>query len=164
MNWADWSIVFVIVVSALIGVKRGFIREALSLAVWVAAFLLANWFKEAVADLLVPWIDVVSIRQVLAFILIFIAVLALGGVVSYLMGKLTTMIGLKTVDRLFGALFGLARGALLIMVVVLYLPKIVPVRGDAWWHESVLIPYFIAMEDEFLELISIVYDVVIGLL
>ena len=164
MNWADWLIIFIVVASGLIGMKRGFVKEAFSLIVWVAAFLAASWLKEPLADLFTGLLDAVSMRQLLAFILIFIVVLVLGGVVNYVLGTLIEIIGLKTTDRLFGVLFGLARGTLVVMIAVLYLPKVVPVHRDAWWYNSTLVPHFAAMEDTFFAVASTVYDVVARLL
>lgn len=164
MNWADGLIVFIIIVSGLISMKRGFIKEALSLVVWAVALLVASWSKEPVADLFIDWFDAVSMRQLSAFILVFIAVLVLGGMVNYLLGTLIDMVGLKSTDRFFGVFFGLARGVLIVLVAILYLPKLLPVDRDLWWRDSVLIPHFAAMEEQFFTLVSTVYDALIGLL
>ena len=166
MNWADWSIVFIIVLSGLIGMKRGFIKEALSLTVWVVAFLAARWLDEPLANVFTHWLDnvAVSMRQSLAFILVFFLVLILGGVINYLLGTLVEMIGLKMTDRLFGVLFGLARGALVVMVAVLYIPEVVPVHRDAWWYNSAIIPYFSSMENTFFIMVSAVHDIIKRLL
>jgi membrane protein required for colicin V production len=164
MNWVDWSIIVVILVSGLISMKRGFIKEVLSLVVWVAAFLVASWLKEPLADLFAGWLDTVSMRQLSAFILVFITVLVLGGVVNYLLETLIAMIGLKTTDHLFGVLFGLARGILVVMIAVVYLPKVLPVHQDTWWHDSVLIPHFAVMEDKFFALVLTAYDAIKRLL
>ena len=165
MNWADWLIISIVVISGLIGMKRGFVKEAISLMVLVAAVLAAIWLKEPLAELFAGWLDAtVSIRQLLAAILVFIVVLVLGGVVNHLLGALIEVIGLKTANRFFGMLFGVARGGLIVLIAVLYLPKIVPLHRDAWWYDSVLIPHFVMMEDKFFELVSTVYDTFIGLL
>ena len=164
MNWADGLIIFILVVSGLISMKRGFIREALSLVIWVTAFIAATWSKEPLADLFSGWADAVSVRQLLAFILVFIVVLILGGIVNYVLGKLVSMTGLKTTDRFLGVIFGLARGALVVIVIVVYLPRVLPVHQDVWWRESLLIPHFSAMEDKFFALMSMAYNAVMGLL
>ena len=164
MNWADWLIIFVLLVSGLISMKRGFIKEALSLIVWVAAFIAATWAKEPLANLFAGWVEAPSVRQLLAFILVFIVVLILGGILNYLLGRCVDMTGLKSTDRFFGVLFGLLRGALVVVIAVVYLPRILPVHRDAWWQNSLLIPYFTAMEDNFFALVSMVYDAIMRLL
>ena len=164
MNWADWLIIFVFLVSGLISMKRGFIKEALSLIIWVTAFIAATWAKEPLADLFTHWVDALSVRQLLAFILVFIVVLILGGVVNYLLGRCVDMTGLKSTDRFFGVLFGLVRGALVVVIVVVYLPRILPVHRDEWWQNSLLIPYFTAMEDNFFALVSMAYDLIMRFL
>ena len=164
MNWADWLIIFILVVSGLISLKRGFIKEAMSLVVWVIAFIAATWAKEPLADLFASWVDALSVRHLLAFILVFIVVLILGGVVNYLLGRCVDMTGLKSTDRFFGVLFGLVRGALVVIIVIVYLPRVLPVHHDAWWRESLLIPHFTAMEDNFFALVSMVYDAIMRFL
>ena len=164
MNWADWLIIFVFLVSGLISMKRGFIKEALSLIIWVTAFIAATWAKEPLADLFIHWVDALSVRQLLAFILVFIVVLILGGVVNYLLGRCVDMTGLKSTDRFFGVLFGLVRGALVVVIVVVYLPRILPVHRDEWWQNSLLTPHFTAMEDNFFALVSMAYDLIMRFL
>ena len=164
MNWADWLIASVLLISALISMKRGFVKEVLSLIVWVVAFVIATWFKEPVGELFTPWLDAVSMRQLLAFILIFIVVLIIGGVINHSFGRAIEIVGLRTADRLFGVLFGLARGVLLFLVAIIYLPRIVPVHQDAWWHNSVFIPHFTAIEDNFFTWVFMLYDAIVELL
>ena len=147
MNWADWTIVAILVVSSLIGLKRGFVKEALSLVCWVAAFVVAMTFHEALGSLLVDAVPTPSVRELLAFGVLFAATLVVGAMVNYLLGELIRLTGLSGTDRLFGMVFGLARGAVVVLAILLLVPAVVPVNQDAWWHQSLVIPHFLAMED-----------------
>ncbi len=165
MNWADWGIVGVVVLSSLISLKRGFVKEALSLLIWVAAFVVATWFSPAFMPYLEPYISVPSLRQMAAFAILFICALILGGAVNYLLSSLVKATGLSGTDRMLGVLFGFARGFLIVLVLVLYLPKIVPlVNQDGWWQQSALIPHFVDLEDKFHLLTKTVTDMVVQFL
>lgn len=146
MNWADWTIVGIVAVSCLIGLKRGFVKEALSLACWVAAFLVAVTFRGALSALLVEAISTPSVREIAAFAILFIATLIVGALVNYLIGELVRITGLSGTDRLFGMVFGAARGAIVVMAILMFVPAVVPIDQDPWWQQSNLIPSFLTME------------------
>jgi len=146
MNWADWCIVGVLSVSCLISIKRGFVKEAMSLAVWVAAFIIASVFDDRLAFLLTDLIPTPSLRAMTAFAILFVATLLVGAMVNYLIGELVRITGLSGTDRLFGMVFGLVRGALVVLAVVILLPMLIPVNEDLWWQESALIPRFLVFE------------------
>lgn len=139
MAWVDIGILAIIGISALISVVRGFLREVLSLATWAVAFWVAFTFFDRVAVFFETTISLPSARLMLAFSLLFIATLILGGLSGYLLGKLVDSTGLTGTDRLLGVLFGAARGVAIIAILVL-LAGLTPFPGDPWWRESALIP------------------------
>jgi membrane protein required for colicin V production len=141
MTWFDYSIIAVIVVSALISLARGFVKEAMSLGVWVLAFWVSWTFFRDLAPRLSGWIETPSVQLGLAFAILMIVILMVGGLVTFLMGKLVEHTGLSGSDRLIGMVFGAARGVLLVTVLVL-LAGLTPFPDDPWWQESVLPPYF----------------------
>ncbi|MCU7937440.1 MAG: CvpA family protein [Candidatus Thiodiazotropha sp. (ex Dulcina madagascariensis)] len=141
MLWVDILIIAIIALSAIISLVRGFVQEALSLATWIAAFALAWFFFRALAVELEPWIDVPSIRLGVAYGVILLAVLLLGAVVNHFMKVLVNTTGLSGTDRLIGIFFGVARGAVVIAILIL-LAGLTPFPQDDWWRESRLIPYF----------------------
>ena len=147
MTWADWAIIAVLGLSALISVVRGFVKEVVSLLIWMAAAVIASIFHDQLAVWMVDWISTPSLRMLAAWILLFVAVLIVGGILNYLLGKLVEATGLSGTDRLLGLLFGLARGLIILMVIVIILPSVLPVDQDLWWQESTLIPYFLQYED-----------------
>jgi membrane protein required for colicin V production len=146
MNWADWTILAILAVSSLISLKRGFVKEALSLAVWVVAFVVAMTFRDQLATLLVNSIATPSVRDMVAFGILFAATLIVGAMVNYLIGELVRMTGLSGTDRLFGMIFGMARGVIVVMAVLLLVPPVIPIDKDPWWQQSSLIPHFMSLE------------------
>lgn len=146
MNWADWVIVAILVVSSLISLKRGFVKEALSMVNWVLAFIIAMTFGEQLSSLLVDHISTPSVRDMVAFALLFAATLIVGALVSYLIGELVRLTGLSGTDRLFGMIFGLVRGFIVVMAILLIVPGIIPIDQDTWWKESVIIPHLMEFE------------------
>ncbi|MES9870338.1 MAG: CvpA family protein [Sedimenticola sp.] len=140
MIWIDYVIIGIIGLSAMISLVRGFISEALSLAVWILAFWVAwTFFRELAVQL--DWFTVPSVRLGAAFAILFIATLMLGALVNFLVGQLVEKTGLSGTDRLIGIFFGAARGAVLIAILVL-LAGLTPFPNDPWWKESQLIGYF----------------------
>lgn len=137
----DYLLLAIIALSVLIGLWRGFLREFISLATWVAAFVIAFLFAEDAALYLVPYIGVPSARAVLAFGGLFLVTLILGGLINVLISQLVRSTGLSGTDRLIGFVFGGVRAAALIAVLIL-LAILTPLPEDPWWQESVLIPYF----------------------
>lgn len=146
MNWADCTIVVIVLVSCLISLLRGFVREALSLLSWVAAILIALVFHTRLALVYAQWIDTPSIATLLAFLSLFVGTLLIGTLINRLLGSLVSSAGLSGFDRVLGIAFGVARGLLLVLVIVVMLPMLLPVRQDPWWLQSRLIPHFEAMD------------------
>lgn len=147
MLWVDYAILAVIGLSALISVLRGFIREALSLAGWVLAFWVSLTFSASVAGLLADKIATPSVREAVAFFALFVGVLLLTAVAIYVAGLLIDKTGLSGTDRMLGVVFGVARGAIIVALLVL-LAGLTPLPRDPWWHESLFIPHFQALAAE----------------
>ena len=141
MAWIDVVILALIVLSAVLSLFRGFVKEALALASWLVALWVAMTFYEALALMLAEWISVPSAQKITAFVLLFICVLLLGALVNYLAGKLVARTGLTGTDRMLGVVFGAARGAVIVALLVLF-AGLTPMPQDAWWQDSQLIGYF----------------------
>ncbi|MFT5392536.1 MAG: membrane protein required for colicin V production [Gammaproteobacteria bacterium] len=141
MPWADVAILAVLGLSALVSLFRGFVREAISLLGWIAAFWVALTFMEPVARVLDVYIEAPSLRAAAAFLGLFLGILMLTAVVNFVAGMLIDKTGLTGTDRVLGTVFGAARGALIIGGIVL-LAGITAIPQDRWWRESLLIPHF----------------------
>ena len=147
MNEVDWLILAILGLSAVVSLWRGFVREAISLALWVLAFAIAMSFSDPLAYLLQDWITVPAIQRVLAFAGLFVATLFVGGLLSQLLSALIKKVGLGMLDRLLGMLFGILRGCIVVVVAIVLLPQLVAVDQQAWWNQSMLIPHFAMLED-----------------
>lgn len=135
MDWPDYVVLAVIAISSLVGALRGFIKEVFSLLVWCAAFLAAYHFGGDVAGLLEDTVTLPSARTAMAVTGVFVAVLLVGGLLTYLVGRLVETTGLSGTDRLLGALFGAARGLALVVLLVL-VTGFTPIPADPWFQQS----------------------------
>jgi membrane protein required for colicin V production len=141
MVWVDYVIVAIVAVSAVISLFRGFLREALSLAGWVIGIWLAVTFVDVAAVPLEPYVSVPSLRQAAAFFSIFLASLLVTGLVVWLAGQLVKRTGLSGTDRVLGMIFGIARGGLVVVLLVL-LAGLTSMPRDPWWQEAIILPHF----------------------
>ncbi len=141
LTWVDLVILALILVSAVISLFRGFVREVFSLAVWLLAFWVSWRYFREVAVALEPWIATPSVRLGVAFAGLMVVSLLVGGLINYLVIRLVQVTGLSGSDRFIGMIFGIARGILVVAVLVL-LAGLTPLPRDPWWQQSRLIPYF----------------------
>lgn len=139
MTVIDWIIIVVIVVSSLISLKRGFVKEALSLASWVTALIIARLFAGNLAVLLTDVIASPNWRLATAFALLFIATLIVGALINHLLSEFIRMTGLSGTDRILGVVFGILRGIILV-VAMLALMKLFAL--DRFWEGALLAEYF----------------------
>lgn len=146
INWADWTIVGILAISSLISIRRGFVKEAISLLVWGMALFVSMAFHGHMAVLMQAVVESASLRYLLSFVVLFVATFVVGSMVKYLVGELVRMTGLSGTDRLFGMAFGLARGMIVVMAVLILVPMAFPVNQYSWWQQSTLIPQFLLIE------------------
>ena len=141
MIWVDFIILGIIALSAVISLFRGFVKEAFSLLVWIAAFWLSWTFFRDLANYLVQWISLPSARLGVSFALIMIAVLIIGGIINFLLSQLVEHTGLTGTDRVLGVFFGIGRGVVIVAIIIL-LAGLTAMPQDPWWKNSLLIGYF----------------------
>ena len=118
-----------------LGAWRGFLYEVLALGSWVFAFLAARWAAPEVGQWLPMGSSTEEIRYVAGFALVFIAAAFLGGMLAWAVRRGAAALGMRPVDRVFGAAFGLARGVVLLLVVSVVI-GMSPAREAPWWLES----------------------------
>ena len=141
MIWVDIVIPGIIAISALFSLMRGFVREALSLIGWLAAFWIALTFAKSLADLFLSGITLPSVRMVVAFTILFVVTLVLTALINHLAGQLVKRTGLTGTDRMIGMVFGVARGVVVVAAMV-FLAGLTTLPQDPWWQESLLIGVF----------------------
>ncbi|MGF1616014.1 MAG: CvpA family protein [Gammaproteobacteria bacterium] len=147
MNWVDYTILGIIGLSALVSTLRGFFKEAFSLLGWVLAFWVALTYTSPLAAHLSGLISIPSVRLGAAFFVLFVVTLLVVTLVNFLIGQLIEKTGITATDRLLGVVFGVARGVIIVAVIVL-LAGLTTLPQEPWWRESSLIAHFqvIAME------------------
>lgn len=136
MTWFDYAVVGIVGLSVLLAVFRGVVREITALAGWAAALILSGLFAQELAQWLPAGLSHL-LRAVMAYLIIFLGVLLLSGLTGLLLAKLFRAAGLGFTDRAIGALFGLARGAVIVFLGVMFagltsLPK------EPFWREAAL--------------------------
>ncbi|AHL76029.1 CvpA family protein [Pseudomonas sp. KSR10] len=146
LTWVDWAFIAVVVISSLISLKRGFVKEALSLLTWIIAGVVAWMFGGALSHHLAEFISTPSFQVIAACVILFVVTLLVGALINFLIGELVRVTGLSGTDRFLGMVFGAARGGLLIVVLVGLL-SLAPVQQDPWWRESTLLPHFLLVAD-----------------
>lgn len=137
----DAGIIILIILSAVIGLIRGFVREAFSLATWVAAFGLAIMYVQPLAEQLPFAGQSEVVRLGIAFAVIFFSVLVIGSILNHLLSTAVSSIGLGGIDHLLGGVFGILRGGLIITLLVL-LMSVTAYPKQAWWQDAILMPWF----------------------
>lgn len=150
MNWIDYTIIGVIILSAVISLIRGFVKEAISLAIWFSAFFIASQFYADLATYLTRFEDDM-IRNGIAIAILFVATLILGGLVNYLISQLVQFTGLGGTDRALGLVFGGLRGVLIVSALLFFLDTFTPLSNSDWWGGSLLIPEFSLIIEWFFE-------------
>ena len=143
MNGLDWVIVVIVLVSTLLAVAQGFFFEIFSLAGAVVGYIVASWSYKSVAPWFVPYVKNFWIADAAAFLLVFIAIVVLAGVIARLARWAMQEVGLRWFDRFLGGVFGAVRGALVVMVVVIALASFSP--SSPMLLGSGLAPYFLVL-------------------
>ena len=139
MTGFDYAVLTVIALSSLLGLWRGVVSEVLGLAAWVAAFFAARAWGHALALALPAGVGEAVWREVAGLVIVFVATLLLFGVARLLLSQLLRAVGLGLVDRLLGAAFGIARGVLVVLALVL-LCGMTTVPRQAMWQDAWLAP------------------------
>lgn len=141
MSWLDLVILVVIVLSALISLIRGFVKESISLVTWIVAGVLAFRYFSPMAELLEPFVSSPTIRDIAGFAILFVSTLVIGAIINFIMSQLVSRTGLSGTDKALGVVFGGARGVLIVTMVVL-LASLTPMPEAEWWQESAMVGFF----------------------
>tara|TARA_R110000868_G_scaffold148617_8_gene370670 strand:- start:8153 stop:8680 length:528 start_codon:yes stop_codon:yes gene_type:complete len=133
----DIGIILVVLISIVIGLFRGFVKEALSIVVWTLSVIIAMKFYEDFTHYFIGITDNVTLRSGMSIGVIFIVCLISGSIISHLISVLVKSTGLSGTDRLLGIIFGLLRGGLIAAVIVLIV-NYTEFSKNKMWQDSFL--------------------------
>ena len=119
MNWLDIVLLLILVVSVVTSFRKGLSRELIGLIAVVLGLLLGVWFYGTAGAFLLPYVSSPVVAHLAGFFLIFAGVMVLGAVVGYTVGRFLRVTGLSIFDHVLGAAFGLVRGVLISVAVIL---------------------------------------------
>ncbi len=137
LNTLDWIFLAGLLLTLVLGLWRGFVYEVLSLIAWLSAFVLAQWLARDVA-LYLPLAGFGdAVRYAIGFLLVFVAVVFVGGLLALLFKKAITAVGLRPMDRVLGGIFGLLRGVLIFLAVAVAV-QTTGLKSLPLWQQSVV--------------------------
>ena len=143
MNWLDIVLAIILGGSIVAGFARGFARVGVGLAATIVGLILGIWFYGAAGAFLLPYVSHRGFANLAGFLLVFFGVLLVGSLVGWMLAKLLKWAGLGWLDRLMGAVFGLLRGLLIGIGLVMALLAFAPKPPPSSVVESRLAPYVI---------------------
>lgn len=135
MTWLDYAVIGVFTASLVVGAWRGLVREVLSILGWVIAFLAANLLAGPLGPAMPQAIPSPELRVAAAYVAVFVGSLIVTTLLGLLLSKIVKAVGLGGVDRMFGALFGAARGLLIVLAVAL-LAGLTSAPRQPFWRDS----------------------------
>ncbi len=139
-NWTDYALMALVLISCLLGLRRGLLREIIALLTWVAAVWIAWEYGPDLEPYLGGDLALAAVRPWAARALIFVGVLLLGTAIGAVVSHFARLSIFSGMDRFFGALFGMLRGGVIVGLLVI-LCHAVHLDGETWWRQSTLIPY-----------------------
>lgn len=159
-NGIDIAILVIFFLSILAGLMRGFVKEFISLITWIAAFVVSIMFapnlaekftsNESMQSLVTSAANNTGMNPVssvsyatvgISFLCIFISILIVGKLLSYLVTSVVDSGGISFFNRLLGGIFGVIRGFFIVLLII-FAMQFAPISSQPFWQESQLIPSF----------------------
>jgi membrane protein required for colicin V production len=140
MILTDYLVILAILISAVVGALRGFLRESIALGAWIIALFLAWHFADVLEPHLGGLLSDPTVRPWAARVILIVLVLLLGAAAGAILGHFVRLSIFSGMDRLLGFGFGLLRGFVLLGVFVI-LGQLLRLQGEGWWRHSLMIPY-----------------------
>lgn len=140
MKSADYWVLAIVLLSAIIGLMRGFLREVVAVVTWILALFVAWHFGPWLAPHLGGLLTDEQVRPWAARAILLILVLFIGSITGVFIGHFVRLSIFSVTDRFLGFAFGLVRAAVVLGVLVI-ICQLLRLDGERWWRESLLIPY-----------------------
>lgn len=135
MTSFDYVVLTIIGLSIILSVMRGLLREVLAIMGWVAAFYVAKTYANEILPMMPVAIPTEPLRILAAFLVLFLATLLVASLLAIALSAIFKKIGLGWLNRLLGAAFGLARGVLIVCIIV-FLAGLTNIPKDARWRNA----------------------------
>lgn len=136
MTWFDFGILIVVVVSVVVSLFHGLVREMVSLASWIGGFVLAMMLGGRVSTYLPKSLDPL-LSALIGFLLVFLSVLVVAWIVQLVLSSAVRKAGLGPTDRALGVVFGFVRGLVIVLVVVV-IAGLTPLPREVFWRDAAL--------------------------
>jgi membrane protein required for colicin V production len=160
MPFIDILIAIALIFSVIVGIVRGFVKEAISITALLLAIWAALTFGPSVGEISDSWLSSQELQNWFGRILVFVLILAVGGLVGWGLSKLVRLSVLSGIDRLVGGMFGAARGVLFVALFILA-GDFAGFSNDSWWKKSKFIPYFEKVADWIMVMAPQGYDMLV---
>lgn len=138
MTVVDIIVIFVVFLSALFSLLRGFVKEAISLGTWILAIWVSATFAPRLATVYSGAIESEAVQLAAGFATLFLLTLMMGALVNYMVTQFVKKTGLSGANRVLGVAFGFLRGILIIVVFVV-IGGMTPLPQQQWWQTSLLL-------------------------
>jgi membrane protein required for colicin V production len=143
MNWIDLVFGLILGASVFSGFRKGLLRIGVGLGATIVGFVVASWSYGTLGFSLRPYVPNKAAANFFAFLLIFITIIAIGGLIATILARVFKLVGLTPVDRVLGALFGAVRGLLVCVIIVMIMLAFAPGSTRAAVGASYVGPYVI---------------------
>ena len=157
LTLVDWFIIAIFAFSIFMGITRGMVKELLSLVIWTIAAYAVTHYSVGFSEML-PFLAKydfsVKLKAGIAGIILLIIIIVIGGIIRKLVDGLINFSGLDGTDKTLGAVFGLLRGFVLIMLMITLILQLFSVEDSDWWRESTMLPYFVQFKDDALAIMQ----------
>jgi membrane protein required for colicin V production len=140
MNVTDYLVIAAVVISAIVGAMRGFLRESVALVTWLVALFVAWHFADLIEPHLGGLLSGSYVKPWAARVIIVLLILLLGAAIGAMLDHFVRLSIFSGMDRFLGLVFGLMRGVVLLGVFVI-LAQLLRLDGEKWWTRSLLVPY-----------------------
>jgi membrane protein required for colicin V production len=145
MAGLDWFVLLTILISIVIGMWRGFIREAFAIAAWIAGAFCAWQYAEFAAGLLGNLPSQPPLRMIAGYVLAFLAAYIVVAIIGAIVRSILNAVGLSFLDRGLGAVFGIARAAIVIIIVASLAANTPLAQSKEWTEALVAAPLAVAL-------------------
>ena len=135
MTSFDYAVIVIVSLSVIVSVMRGLLKEVLAILGWVVAFYVAKTYSSQILPMMPVEIPTESLRMLASFLVLFVATLILSSLLAIALASIFKKMDLGWLNRSLGALFGLARGVLIVGIIV-FLAGLTSIPQDARWRNA----------------------------